>query len=124
MQSKFKFLFANDLLCTVNHCTLILQGLFCDGEKAVTVDSIINNSACASCHAWLDQDQVQFHRRHLLTRRQMSSCQVVSSSAVTFVCRNAVRWGLLVIKLKRAPVFCFFPLFPFVNALTTPRLPV
>lgn len=69
--------------------------------------------SCASCHAWQDQDQVQIHQWHLLTQRQMSSCQVVSSTAVTFIYRNAVRWGLLVISFKKAPVFCFCPLLPF-----------
>lgn len=71
----------------------------------------INNLACASCHAWLDQDQIQIHQCNLLTQRQMSSCHIVSSTAVTFVYRNAVQWGLLVIKFKMAPVFCFCPLW-------------
>lgn len=110
------------LLWNTNPCIYItlmspLQGFFCNGEKAVTADLTINNSACASCHARLDQDQVQIHQWHLLTQRQMSSCQVVSSTAVTFIYRNAVRRGLLVISFKKAPVFCFCPPLPFCECM-------
>lgn len=37
--------------------------------------SLSTTRACASCCAWLHQDQVQIHQWHLLTQRQTSSCQ-------------------------------------------------
>lgn len=88
-----------------------------------------------SCHRWFHYQQLFLCQLPCLTTlgpgparpmapshaRQMSIYQAVNSTAVTFIYRNAVRWGP---KFKKAPVFCFCPLFPFVNALTIPQLPV
>lgn len=101
---------------------ILTQQLLLSCEKAITAESPINNWACASCHAWLDQDQVQIHQWHLLTQRQMSSCQVVSQAGDLRPqkCRQfGASWSS---SWKKAAVFCFF--FPFGNALTSPRLPL
>ena len=46
-----------------------------------------------------------------------AAVKLSSSPVVTFIYRNAVRWGLSVIKLRKAPVFCFCPLFPFCECI-------